>query len=131
MCIRDSTPTARGYPIYSDYIDRFYLPLTGPTTIAMIRAIQRASDDLHKPMFTLDVEALTASLGISDKLGSNSRFQRTLDRANAFKLISQIEGPTYLIPSRLPALHRNQTSRLHPEIQASHRNYLATNPPSS
>lgn len=112
-----------GHDLRSPYVERFWLPILGPTTTFLLRRIA-ASFDEQPDGFDLPLLDTAASLGLGTKGGRNAPFLRAIERAGTFK-ISRAVGPGVLeVRRRLAPLTRVQLTRLPAPLQDEHASWL-------
>ena len=76
----DPVLDAVGHELHSAYVERFWLPVLGPSTTWLARLLARGLD-ADPEGFDLDLDATAAALGLGTKRGTNSPFLRSLARA--------------------------------------------------
>lgn len=108
-----------GHDLRSSYVERFWLPILGPTTTLLLRHL---ADELeaHPDGFDLPLLDTAAALGLGQRGGPNGPFVRAFARARKFKL-AQATGPDALaVRSRVAPLNRTQISRLPAPLRDAH-----------
>jgi hypothetical protein len=91
----------------SAYVERYWLPLLGPSATWLLRLIA-AGFDAHPGGFDLDMAATAAALGLA-----KSRVHRALDRLVIFGLAEKADGGgTVAVRRLLPALPPHHARRL-------------------
>ncbi|MEI7594050.1 MAG: hypothetical protein WCK41_12645 [Actinomycetes bacterium] len=112
-----------GHDPRSDYVERFWLGIVGPSTVLLMRRL--ANDlDQHPDGFTLDVTDTARSLGVGMRGGRQSPFMRTVDRVCRFGG-ARWQGLDHLeVRRKLPPLTRGQVVRLTPTLQAEHATWI-------
>ena len=80
---RDELVESLGYDIRGSYVERFWLPILGPTATWILR---RSADvfDAFPHGTTVDLADMAATLGLSFAAGKNSPFVRSLQRCVMF-----------------------------------------------
>ena len=82
---RDPSSTRSGFDPRSAYVERFWLPLLGPTSTWLLRRLAAEFD--HQPDgFSLDAADCARSIGIGNKGGRQGPFHRSIDRCVRFGL---------------------------------------------
>jgi hypothetical protein len=125
---RDQFIEQIGHDPRGDYVERFWLAVLGPSTTWLVRSISwgfAAAPD----GFALDLPETARALGISERMGRNSPFVRSVTRACQFDLASiegvHPSGRTILrARTMLPWLSRRLASTLPPSLRAEHQLWL-------
>jgi hypothetical protein len=113
-----------GHDPRSTYVERFWLPIMGPSTVWFLR---RMADDLDRAPegFTLDLAEMALGLGVGLRGGRNAPMLRTIDRSCRFGA-ARPHGPGAIAVRRhLAPLTRSQVERLPARLQAEHGAWLA------
>lgn len=102
-----------GHPVHSDYVETYWLPLIGPTSVLLIRRlIQEVAG--HPDGVTVDTARLAHALGLGIRGGANSPLWRTLNRCHRFGVLHlvghRVVARTHLAP--LTARQREQVGDL-------------------
>ena len=108
----------------SGYVERFWLPVLGPSTVWFLR---RVADELDRRPdgFTLDLVDTAHALGVGMRGGRNSPMLRTVDRSCRFGA-ARVQGPGAIaVRRRLAPLTRAQAERLPDSLRADHDRWLA------
>ena len=108
-----------GHDPRSPYVERFWLPVLGPSTVWLLR---RLADHLDRQPegFTLDLVDTARSLGVGMRGGRNSPMLKTIERSCRFGA-SRMLGPAALgVRRRLAPLTRAQVERLPDHLQREH-----------
>jgi hypothetical protein len=104
----------------SAYVERFWLPLLGPSSILLLRRLAAELESSPSEV-QLSVEATALSLGLGMRAGRSSPFARTVRRLCQFNLAHFDEHERLLLARRkLPPLNRPQVNRLPEHLQRSH-----------
>jgi len=111
----------------SEYVERFWLPVLGPSTTCLLRHF--ATRLSRSPAGCLvDVTETARALGLGDRPGRHAPFLRTLARAIDFGMI-RVEAPDALAARvRLPSLSPRHLARLPTTLRAAHRLALGSAP---
>jgi hypothetical protein len=106
-----------GHDPRSEYAERFWVGIIGPTATWLLR---RFADgfDAWPDGFEIPVQDLAGSLGISGT-GRHSPLARTIWRCSQFGLI-KIEGAGIVARRHLPPLSDRQVARLPADLRAAH-----------
>lgn len=118
--IRFVSPAQRfeTYRVDDRRIDELWLPLLGPTPVAILRLLHRDCVDLFEPR-TYALDAFAARLGVKPARAFQSmlrlrRFQLVLDD----ELETDYDHPCYLVPYNVPPLRDQDWRRLPEAIRA-------------
>jgi hypothetical protein len=120
----DSVIDRVGHDPRSSYVERFWLPVLGPSAIWFLRRLatrlERDPDG-----FDLPVDETALSLGLGASGSRHAPFRRTVARCCQFKVThyDEREG-ALLVRRKLPPLTRNQVARLPESLQAAHQAFL-------
>lgn len=119
----DSVVEAMGHDPRSAYAHDYWLPILGPSALAVIRKlIERLEADGERT--TVDVAELAASVGLgsSTTVTRNSRIVATLNRLCQFGLAEAHGGPNdvtlYRVRTAWAPITRRQAERLPAHLQA-------------
>ena len=105
----------------SAYVERFWLPLLGPSSVLLLRRLA-AELERSPAEVELGIEDTARSLGLSGRTGPGAPFQRTVLRCCQFRLAHLDDEGTVLLARRmLPPLTRPQVARLPDPLQRAHR----------
>jgi hypothetical protein len=115
-----------GYDPRSPYVERFWLPLLGPSSVVLLRRLA-AELEVQPTEVLLPVEGTARSLGLGTRGGRGSSFLRTLERCRQFHLVHlEEDGCTLLVRRKLPPLNRGQVGRLPPAVRSQHERWVQT-----
>lgn len=112
-----------GHDPRSAYVERFWLPIMGPSTVWFLR---RVADDLDRTPegYTLDLAETALGLGVGLRGGRNAPMLRTIDRSCRFGA-ARPHGPGAIaVRRRLAPLTRGQVERLPTRLQVEHGTWL-------
>lgn len=112
-----------GHDPRSAYVERFWLPVLGPSTVWLLR---RLADHLDRNPdgFELDLVETARSLGVGMRGGRNSPMLKTIERCCRFGA-ARMHGTTSLaVRRRLAPLTRAQVERLPEALQREHTVWL-------
>ena len=113
-----------GHDPRSSYVERFWLPLLGPSSVVLLRRLAAELED-HPDEVSLPVEGTARSLGLGTRGGRGSSFLRTLERCRQFHLLHlEDDGCTLLARRKLPPLNRGQVGRLPPAVRVLHEHWV-------
>lgn len=112
--------TATGHDLRSAYVEMFWLPVLGPSSVMFLRMLAAGLD--HSPSgFTLDLTDAARSLGLGHRSGRNGPMMRTVDRCCSFGATRIDNGHQLVVRPALPPLSARQLARLPQSLQALHR----------
>jgi hypothetical protein len=113
-----------GHDPRSVYVERFWLPLLGPSSVLLLRRLATELE-ANPEEVALPVQETARSLGLGYRGGRTSSFQRTVDRCRQFHLV-QLEGDNDVLLARrkLPPLNRGQVARLPDALIAAHDTWI-------
>lgn len=119
---RDPVVDALGFDPRSTYVERFWLPLLGPTSTWLMRRLA-AEFDRQPDGFSLDAADCARSIGIGNRGGRHNPFQRSVERLIRYGLIRPDDHDILAVRTRVPPLTRAQVGRLPRHLHASHRRW--------
>jgi len=108
-----------GYDPRSAYVERFWLPVLGPSTVWFLRRVADGLDH-HPDGFTLDLVDTARSLGVGMRGGRNSPMVRTIERCCRFGAARMHGTENLSVRRRLAPLNRSQVERLPESLQNEH-----------
>jgi hypothetical protein len=118
----DQVLDVNGLDPRSFYVERFWLPVLGPSVVLLLRLL--AADLERMPAgFDLPVEDTARALGLGARGGRNSPFVRTVNRCCQFRHAHMGADGSFLVRRRLPTLSRSQVQRLPQPLQDRHREW--------
>lgn len=103
----------------STYVERFWLPLLGPTSTWLLRRLAVEFDSSPEG-FSLDAMDAARSIGIGTKGGRTGPFPRAIDRCVRFGCAQHAEHGILSVRRRLPPLSGAQVSRLPRHLRGAH-----------
>jgi hypothetical protein len=103
----------------SRYVESFWLPILGPSTILLFRRLAQRLERSPEG-FTMSGDEMARSLGLAGIGGRHSPFRRAIERG-ARHGFCRVRPEALLVRTKVGALSRQQVARLHPELQALHR----------
>ena len=74
---------ADGWPLGSSFVEEFWLPVMGPSAVAVLRWIDRRADQFGRTT-TIDLAELALAIGLGASTSKHSPIVRTLDRLVRF-----------------------------------------------
>ena len=114
---------AAGHDPRSAYVERFWLPILGPSTVLLLRYLAAALDAAPGG-FLLDLEETARALGLGVREGPHAPLARALRRAADFAMASEPEPGHLAVRRRMPSLSTRQVARLPASLQAAHARAL-------
>ena len=108
------------HPIGGHYVERFWLPVLGPTATLLLRRIASdytACSPRIQHYRRLDRADLAHALGLGT---TSAKLERTLDRLTNFDVAHCDAGGRYTIPSHLPDVPRRHQRRWPDALRAEH-----------
>jgi hypothetical protein len=108
-----------GFSARSDYVERCWTSVLGPTAVLALRSINQEIDAGGGPV-ELYLEDLARSLGVGAGTGKNAIGPRALARLEQFKMAIALPDGTMAIRTELPPLRDDQLRRAGPTVQRSH-----------
>ncbi len=116
---RDVNIESLGYDPRSSYVERFWLPFLGPSTIFMARKITELLES--EPYgFAMDLEELSSMLGLGSNTSKHSSVQKTLNRLLVFELARVMPSKAVSVRLKLPPLPQRYINRLSRPMQELH-----------
>ena len=114
-----------GHDPRSEYVERFWLPTLGPTTLLLLRRLATAFDRSPDAV-TLDVAELSQSLGLGVREGPSSPLFRSVDRLIQFDLAVLMKPGHYAVRRNAPPVNRRHMHRLPLSLQREHEAWVDT-----
>lgn len=113
-----------GFDPRSEYVERFWLGVVGPSVTLLLRRLARGLSE-HPAGFTIDLADTARAIGLSTSLGRNAPMPRTLERACLFSTMRRTGDASFDVRTHLPRLSRRQLTRLPLSVRATHDAWLA------
>jgi len=106
------------------YVERFWLPVLGPSTVWLLR---RVADrlDAEPDGFQLDLDDTARCLGVGMRGGRNAPILKTVERCCRFGAARMFGHDHLSVRRRLAPLNRSQVERLPDWLQAEHAEWVA------
>ena len=108
-----------GHDPRSIYVERFWLPTLGPTSLLLLRRIAAGLDE-HPEGIQLDLGELSQALGLGHREGNSSPVVRSLDRLMQFDLACGEREAGYAVRRSVPPVNRRHVGRLPAPLQDEH-----------
>ncbi len=118
-----------GHDPRSNYVERFWLPVLGPSTVWFLRQLADHLDT-EPAGFELDLVETARALGVGMRGGKHSPMLRTVDRACRFGAARMIGTTGLAVRRRLAPLTRAQVERLPSTLQRAHTEVIERPRPS-
>lgn len=114
------SPPAGGNPVPSLYVERFWLPVLGPTALWALRLVWREMQP--EACWGVSDDELAGQLGLGQR---RSQLDRTLARLVQFRTLRPHSAngalhTQYLVRTRLPFLTEGMEARLPAGLRAEH-----------
>jgi hypothetical protein len=116
-----------GHDPRSPYVDRFWLPIIGPSGTVLLRRLAQGFATSPEG-YELDLTHAAQGLGMGRSDGPTASFWRTLDRVASFGFMRPVDAITLAVRPRLPTLTVRQRKRLPRVLRDDHDSWLAAQP---
>lgn len=106
----------------SDYVERYWLGILGPSTTWLLRHLV---DGLERTPagFHLDMAEAASRIGVGFQGGRHSPFSRALARLVQFELAREEAPGSLAVRRKVPPLNRRQVARLPEVLQGAHQRW--------
>ncbi|MHB8188826.1 MAG: hypothetical protein ACYDHP_00045 [Ferrimicrobium sp.] len=108
-----------GYPVQSRYVELFWLPLLGPSSLILLRRLDQllsaGSDSV-----TISTQELARSLGLGASSCHRSLLTKTIARCSDFHVLRNPDPETLSVRRRLHPLSDRQLTRLPAGLRELH-----------
>lgn len=121
---RDPVIDDLGFDPRSRYVERFWLPVLGPSTLLLLRRMAEELDAAPGG-FELHLADAAGWLGLGVRGGRQQPLLRAVDRACTFGAARLVDTTTLSVRRRLAPLGARQVQRLIPPLQTEHARWLA------
>ena len=111
-----------GHDPRSTYVERFWLPVLGPSCLLLLRRLA-AELEQQPDGFTLTTAQWAREMGVGMKGGKNGPLWRAVERACRFGA-AQRNGELLAVRRRLPPLTARQVERLPTELREAHSHWV-------
>lgn len=120
----DPVVDAVGHDPRSPYVERFWLPLLGPSTTLLVRRLA-AELEAQPEGFDLPLDDTALALGLGLRGGTTGPFYRAIARTAQFHLTKAMGPASLMVRTKLQTLTHRQTTRLPEALRAEHATWLA------
>jgi len=118
---KDPLNRETGYSPRSEYVETFWLPIIGPTTLLLLRKLSLQIEREPEGFQLLPLDWIH-SLGLAPRGGRHGPLWKSLDRACRFRLAQMVKDK-YYIKQKFPMLNVTQISRLPEKLQTFHAKF--------
>lgn len=108
-----------GHDPRSAYVETFWLPTLGPTSLLLMRHLANRLDREPRK-FDLAVAETSRALGLGAREGSSSPLLRSLDRLEMFELACSDGSGNVAVRRNVPPVNARHIRRLPTTLQAAH-----------
>jgi len=112
-----------GHDPHSAYVEQYWLPIVGPSSILLIRKLA-TNLNANPTGFSFSAAQWAVELGVGSRGGTNGTFWRSIERICRFGAARR-QGQLLLVRRKLSPLTSRQVSRLPPELRRSHNAWAA------
>ncbi|MSO37502.1 MAG: hypothetical protein EXQ69_04535 [Acidimicrobiia bacterium] len=109
-----------GHDPRSEYVERFWLPTLGPTSLLLIRRLA-AGLSSHPEGMSVAVGELSQALGLGNREGASSPLLRSFERLTQFDLACSTAPGKYAVRRSIPPVNLRHIRRLPDALQSEHR----------
>jgi hypothetical protein len=113
----------RGHDPRHEYVERYWLPILGPSTTWLLRRFARGFDEVPGG-FRINLADTSRALGLGEGTGKHSMISRSLDRACQFGLAQRHGLDRVAVRRHMPPLSARQLKRLPLALQQSHERLM-------
>lgn len=122
-----------GHDPRSLYVETFWLPTLGPTTLLLLRHLAHRFDEIGaRPtdpgVIELPVAATAQALGLAPRDGQNAPVRRGLERLAQFDLAYPHTDGSVAVRRSVPPVSRRHVRRLPPHLRGEHEEWLRQQP---
>lgn len=118
----DAVVDALGEDPRSPYVERFWLPVVGPSTIMLVRRLADLFDGAPDG-FDLDPRMFSRDIGVGAGTSNPAPFRKALERAERFGFVRRHGATDVVARRKLPPLTNGQVSRLPARHQRAHKEW--------
>ncbi len=117
--LQDPIVDTFGYDARSDYVERFWLPILGPTTTFLLRHLVGQLERTPSGC-TLDIGDAARALGLGERPGRHGPFLRSVTRAVDFDMARVVSPGAVAVRRLVPVLSPRHVARLPRPLQREH-----------
>ncbi len=121
----DPSLAHRGHTPRSEYVERFWLGVLGPSAVMLLRRLARGLDE-HPDGFAIALPDTARAIGLGGGTGRSSPVNRTIDRCCMFGVMRRLDDGSIAVRTHLPALNGRQLARLPLAVRTSHDAWLGS-----
>ncbi len=114
---------AIGHAAQSIYVERYWLPILGPSTTLLVRHLVNELDRIGSPG-EVDLTETARALGLGERTGRNGAFLRSLTRAIDFNMVSVSDDRVVRVRRFLPTLSPRHLARLPHALRDEHQRFI-------
>jgi hypothetical protein len=118
----DPVVDEHGHDPRSDYVERFWLGVIGPTATWIMRRFA-AGFDAEPSGFAIDLADTATSMGLSYAKRTSSPFGKALQRCAMFGLVQPLSDG-YSVRRRIPQVAMRHLRRLPDEVREAHDSWV-------
>lgn len=119
---RDTTVESLGFPVRSDYVEWFWLPVLGPSATWLLRRIDLGFDEFPDG-YTLDSRATAQALGIAARNDAGTIFGRAIERLQSFG-VAHGNSDALAVRRVLPPVAQRHLNRMPTNLRDAHPQWL-------
>ena len=119
---RDTTVESLGFPVRSDYVEWFWLPVLGPSATWLLRRIDLGFDEFPDG-YTLDSRATAQALGIAARDDAGTIFGRAIERLQSFG-VAHGNSDALAVRRVLPPVAQRHLNRMPTNLRDAHPQWL-------
>jgi len=123
----DPVVEAAGFDPRSTYVERFWLPLLGPSAAWLLRRLADGLD-AYPAGFELDLDETARSLGLGGLGSRHSPFRRAILRCARYGLARHVGTGTLAVRRALSPIPRRHLARLPLSVQEHHAEWTEPRP---
>ena len=119
---RDATVESLGFPVRSEYVEWFWLPVLGPSATWLLQRIDVGFDQFPDG-YVLDARSTAQALGIAARDDAGTIFARALSRLQSFG-IAHGNCNSLAVRRVLPPVAQRHLSRMPAAVRDAHPQWL-------
>ncbi|MEM7095610.1 MAG: hypothetical protein AAF567_21595 [Actinomycetota bacterium] len=122
----EDLPTTGRHDPRSLYVEMFWLPVLGPSSLLLLRRLAQRFDAEPRG-FEIDCAQLSREIGLGPRLTPRAPFVRTVDRCIKFQLAT-LSGDLLHVRRTMPNLTSGQQRALTEPLRRRHAMHTSPNP---